>query len=343
MKPMTVKAPKQLFSYTGGKTRYWKHILPQLAVQPGQTYVEPFLGAGSVFAALVRSGWTGRAILNDANPELMRLYRSIKTEPQAVIDEATHLQQDRSRIWLTTKSGDRLKEHFYRVRDSYALLPSAGKLLFLAKTCFNGMWAPCGGSKYSDGRKGKSCSTIKIPELAADNEQRTQDRLRLVPELSSDGHGTDRYTNFSGQPYNIPTIIDTIEQAVLTYNAIGQPDNVMAWHRALQSADLSSGDFQQLAIPAGSVVYCDPPYLGCSVDYAAENSEQFQSRLVGWCREQAERGCTVVMTNKDRDGFFGRVAPAAEQLGYEAKHNTKWNLKAEERKVRELMLVWRGK
>lgn len=337
------KLPKQLFSYTGGKTRYIKHIIPHL--RTGKVYVEPFVGAGSVLCAVHRSGMFERYVINDRNPDLISLYRAIQVRPQDVIDEATELQRERSRIWLTQRSGDALREHFCKVRDVYSRQATPGALLFLAKTCFNGVW-----HRYirEDGiidmnYGGDRCL---IPSRSGDSDKNTAGRQksafnggpltvpepRLLPVRSGDQVGIENQSSKQME-----------EASILAYNAIGQPDNIMAWHEMLQRTEIFCGDYSDVPIPKGATIYCDPPYLGTSVAYLSDNSRDFTVGLLDTCRSWST-GSQVLMTNKEHpkhpDVFTMSGSWSATISGFEAKHNTRWNSKAAERAVKEFIISW---
>ena len=483
------KYPKQLFSYTGGKARYAKHILPVL--KQSHTYVEPFLGAGSVLTQVAKT-WpsTTRFIINDANPDLMNLYRAIQSNPQAVIDEARQLQQERSRIWLTTRSGERLKEHFYKVRDAYSAGPSAGKLFFLARTCYMGLWHPSnatgdagkfeGTARDTDASVARNLSGIKVqfgcengaihvPPLIDQQAGRllflaktcfsgmwhpVEETHYLPREKGAKGTGKIDITRSKGatlpcsygsstgvkggkpaEPHHVPELdqqagrllflaktcfnglwhsvgteqwhkdngqipetpcplrdgdavltvvrpnksgdqvgienmgtkdagwekvisnipnpsgaecvrvrhaepIDDIEAAIATYDAIPQPENVMAWHELLQRADLYSCDWRDVPVPDGATVYLDPPYIGTSVNYSQVNSKEWTLELLEHAAELGKR-CQVVMTNKDdKKGTIMANLNGAKWSEFDAKHNTRWNAKAADRAVKELILQW---
>ncbi len=110
---------------------------------PGRfkTYAEPFCGGGAMFFALAaepKRRFT-RALLADKNAELVTLYQVIKADVEPLIDRVRGYQDDYYRL-----DDEKRRERFYEVRalDSASLSPveRGARLLFLNRTCFNGLW-----------------------------------------------------------------------------------------------------------------------------------------------------------------------------------------------------------
>ena len=74
------KNPSPIIKWVGGKRALLPQLLPRLP-RSYRTYHEPFLGGGALFCAL-RPRFS---YLADANPELVALYRCIKTQPHALM------------------------------------------------------------------------------------------------------------------------------------------------------------------------------------------------------------------------------------------------------------------
>jgi len=92
------------------------------------TYIEPFLGAGSVYFHLRPR----RAVLGDANPELVAAYEAIKSDWRALQNslryrQRRHRANDDYYYWLRGKSPEDLTQ-------------KASRLIYLNRTCFNGIY-----------------------------------------------------------------------------------------------------------------------------------------------------------------------------------------------------------
>jgi DNA adenine methylase len=89
-------------------------------------YFEPFLGGGAVLPCRRCS----QAVCGDIVPELVRLWRQIQSDPDSVVAGYTQRWSDLQRDGHTV---------FYRVRDSFNQSRDPLDLLFLSRTCVNGL------------------------------------------------------------------------------------------------------------------------------------------------------------------------------------------------------------
>jgi len=114
--------------WAGGK-RWFVCNHTQLMPQGYRTYVEPFLGAGSVYFYLRPK----MAVLGDVNIDLMKAYRAIKDDWRSVQNSLKYRQR-RHR-----EDADR---YYYWLRDRIPIEPSrqASRLIYLNRTCFNGIY-----------------------------------------------------------------------------------------------------------------------------------------------------------------------------------------------------------
>jgi len=110
---------------------------------PGEfdTYAEPFAGGAALFFHLAtqEKRCFRRAILCDRNADLVALYQAIQGKVQKLIDRVRSYQDEHMR-----REGEKRREHYYLIRDldtsKMKPLDRAARLLFLNKTCFNGLW-----------------------------------------------------------------------------------------------------------------------------------------------------------------------------------------------------------
>jgi DNA adenine methylase len=115
--------------WAGGKRQLIPELIKSLPHDiSDRRYVEPFLGAGSLYFAVAPA----RALIADANPFLIGAYRALRDKPDVV------LQNLREHIRLHNE------EHYYAVRAEYNKLKhsavQAARFIYLNKACFNGIF-----------------------------------------------------------------------------------------------------------------------------------------------------------------------------------------------------------
>jgi DNA adenine methylase len=122
-------APAPFLKWAGGK----RQLLPKiLALAPAriETYYEPFIGGGAVFFALAAQRRFSRAVLGDANPELVNCYETIRDDVAGVISE---LQKHRN-----------TPAAYYRVRardpERLSKAARAARVIYLNRCGYNGLY-----------------------------------------------------------------------------------------------------------------------------------------------------------------------------------------------------------
>lgn len=156
-----------LLRYPGGKQRYvcyFSHLLP-LEPQSVRTYVEPFLGGGSVFFHVNPE----KAILSDINRELVDLYLGIRKNPHIV--------------WELYSRYPANKAGYYKIRslnrDDLHLLERAARTLYLNRTCFKGMWRHNNNGEFNVGYGGQERRWVIGPDDLCAVAQRLQHAVLL--------------------------------------------------------------------------------------------------------------------------------------------------------------------
>ena len=123
-----VGAARPVLKWAGGKSRLVDKICDWLPSEI-DTYYEPFVGGAAVFFALLKQGRCRKAVLSDRNPELVNVYKAIKTDVGGVIKALSQWQYD--------------EECYYRVRDGYktkSRVEQAARTIYLNKTGYNGLY-----------------------------------------------------------------------------------------------------------------------------------------------------------------------------------------------------------
>jgi len=128
---------RPFLQWAGGKTQTLDALVKRSPTPPadgGATYYEPFLGGGALFFGL---GWHGTAVLNDANSELVQTYEVVRDTLDQLVGRLGALQK----LYLDSDAEGR-KELFYKIREQEPRAPVeiAARMIFLNKTCFNGLY-----------------------------------------------------------------------------------------------------------------------------------------------------------------------------------------------------------
>ena len=125
---------KPFLKWAGGKTQLLPQLLARTPARIG-AYYEPFLGGGALFFALQREGRFERAVLSDSNAELIGVYAQVRDGVEDLI-EALAVHQRKYRA-----ASDRA-DYYYRIRGKRPTcgVGAAARLIFLNKTCFNGLY-----------------------------------------------------------------------------------------------------------------------------------------------------------------------------------------------------------
>jgi DNA adenine methylase len=132
------RAPAPFLKWAGGKRQLVRRIL-EVAPREIDTYIEPFLGGGAVFFALAAERRFKRAVLGDANEELILCYRAIKSDVDGVI--------------RALKSHDYDKAHYYEVRardpEEMDRAERAARLIYLNRCGYNGLYRVNRSGKFN--------------------------------------------------------------------------------------------------------------------------------------------------------------------------------------------------
>lgn len=135
---------KPFLKWAGGKTQLLDVIKEELPndIDSCYRFVEPFVGAGAVFLEFLENDMFEEYIINDINPKLMGVYRTIKEKPEELINDLSILANH----YLELEFGSQeRKEMYHDVRNKFnqdgnSELLTSVYFIFLNKTCFNGMY-----------------------------------------------------------------------------------------------------------------------------------------------------------------------------------------------------------
>lgn len=137
---------RPFLKWAGGKTQLLPTIDSFLPESFGRakdiTYIEPFVGGGAMlFFMLQKYPNIKKAIINDINPHLINTYTIIRDNPHSLIDSLKELQEK----FRTAGDVEAQKELFLDIRSrfnqqNYTDIEEASYMIFLNRTCFNGLY-----------------------------------------------------------------------------------------------------------------------------------------------------------------------------------------------------------
>ena len=127
--------PQPFLKWVGGKAQ----LLAQFdEFLPGRVdrYFEPFIGGGAVFFHLKHRFPQMRAFLRDNNDELINTYIAVRDHPKPLMcrldEHLAEFRADRERYYYLVRSWHHLPKT--------EVVERAARMIFLNKTCFNGLW-----------------------------------------------------------------------------------------------------------------------------------------------------------------------------------------------------------
>lgn len=131
---------KPFLKWAGGKGQLIAEIEKRLPdeLRNGQidTYVEPFVGGGALFFHIAQAfPQIKHFYLFDVNEDLVNCYNEIKHNTKSLIRQ---LKQLENKFIPLDKEGR--KRFFYETRDQFNRDRQAAKLIFINKTCYNGLY-----------------------------------------------------------------------------------------------------------------------------------------------------------------------------------------------------------
>ena len=130
----------QTFKWTGSKWLIAKDIMP-LIPSSGETYYEPFLGGGAILMnSIPRFKKTIGGDLYSPLIELWKMLRDAPNEIEKIYTELWNsLESEVKEIDIERDRGKNFPKIFYKCREEFNKTKDPALLLFLTKTCLNGV------------------------------------------------------------------------------------------------------------------------------------------------------------------------------------------------------------
>ncbi|EWC63543.1 Methyl-directed repair DNA adenine methylase [Actinokineospora spheciospongiae] len=116
---------RSFLKWAGGKSRYADQLIKAAPAYDG-CYWEPFMGSAAVFF----EGKPTKAVLSDANPDLVVCFCAVARDPEAVMAQLDTMPNTR--------------EYFEVIRrqdvENLSEIQCAARVIYLNKTSFRGLW-----------------------------------------------------------------------------------------------------------------------------------------------------------------------------------------------------------
>jgi len=232
----------KMFSYTGSKLQYkdkFDEIHTNIGVKTVKQYIEVFSGTlSSMFHNLQHIEVTDKIIINDINEKLIKLYRSIKSNPNELFEKYNRLEEqfismipenlDGSRV-VPKSSRDKfeLNRKFYNeckelLNSTELNVDNSSLLLFVLNHNFNGL--------YNENKKG------------------------------------DFNTSFNWSSKKVD--INKIKSSIMNLHKFFNENNVVF-------ETLPSHELIEKYNEKDTFIYLDPPYTNSDIQYSSKNIDSF--------------------------------------------------------------------
>ena len=145
---------KPFLKWAGGKGQLisqLEHHLPLDLKEQEFTYIEPFVGGGALlFYMLQHFPNIKRAVINDVNTYLITAYQVIKSTPDDLIERLADLEEQ----YFSLVEEVEKKKFYLQVRDIFNNdklddIDRSKYLIFLNRTCFNGLYRVNAKGKFN--------------------------------------------------------------------------------------------------------------------------------------------------------------------------------------------------
>jgi DNA adenine methylase len=144
---------KPFLKWAGGKkqllSQFEAYYPPEIRSGNIEKYIEPFIGGGAVFFEIMKKYNIRYAYISDINKDLILTYRVIRQKPLTLSEVLEQYQQQydntheqyRSYLFLSVRkqyNSGRFEIDYEKFSDKW--IQRAAQLIFLNKTCFNGLF-----------------------------------------------------------------------------------------------------------------------------------------------------------------------------------------------------------
>ena len=151
------------------------------------TYVEPFVGGGAVFFHIAqRYEGIKHFYLIDINEDLVKCYNNIKHDVKSLIQRLKRIENQ-----FLLYSKEERKDLYYRIRTQFNSDRDSAKLIFLNKTCYNGLYRVNKNNEFN-----VPFGDYKNPKICdAESLESVSQVLQKAEIICADFETSDEYIN----------------------------------------------------------------------------------------------------------------------------------------------------
>lgn len=144
---------KPFLKWAGGKgqliSQFQEYYPKELYSRKIDKYIEPFIGGGAIFFDIMQNFKIKSAYISDVNKDLILTYKVIQQKPEILCEFLEQyqknynntIQDDRNNLFLSIRkhfNKQRFEINYKQLSDNW--IPRVAQLIFLNKTCFNGLY-----------------------------------------------------------------------------------------------------------------------------------------------------------------------------------------------------------
>ena len=268
--------PKPFVKWAGGK-RQLIPILNENLPKAFGTYFEPFLGGGALLFHMLTERQGQKCSISDLNSDLVLSYTTIRDRVEALI---TSLKNHEKNYQKDSKS------YYYSIRENNprSQIEKTSRLIFLNRTCFNGL--------YRVNSKGK----FNVPLGKYSNPNIVnEDNLRSVSHILQSSKVSINCRDFEA------VLRDAKKGDLVYFDPPYQPVSDTANFTSYTNKDFTYDDLSRLA-----ELCMDLDSKGCKVLLSNSNSKEVADMFSSkpWTVNKIQANRSINSNSKKRTGHF---------------------------------------
>ncbi|MDH5431443.1 MAG: DNA adenine methylase [Nitrosopumilus sp.] len=271
-----LSTPKPFVKWAGGK-RQLIPILNENLPETFGTYFEPFLGGGALLFHMLTERQSQKCSISDLNSDLVLSYTTIRDRVEDLI---TSLKNHEKNYQKDSKS------YYYSIRESNprSQIEKTSRLIFLNRTCFNGL--------YRVNSKGK----FNVPLGKYSNPNIVnEDNLRSVSHILQSSKVSINCRDFEA------VLRDAKKDDLVYFDPPYQPVSDTANFTSYTNKDFTYDDLSRLA-----ELCMDLDSKGCRVLLSNSNSKEVADMFSAkpWKINKIQANRSINSNSKKRTGHY---------------------------------------